>query len=119
MTFVKGASGNPGGQQKDKQFADTLRLVANRNDPDGKKKLLKIAEKLVECAIAGDSWAVAQVADRLDGRPAQESTVNVNNRTLKELSDEEIAARIAELRARGAGASGGDGESPIDSSQLN
>ena len=95
MTFVPGKSGNPGGQQKDRQFADAWRLVANRTEPDGKKKLLKIAEKLVECAINGDSWAIQQFADRTDGKPAQESTINVNNRSLTELADAEIAVRIA------------------------
>ena len=31
-----------------------------------------IAEKLVEQAIAGEGWAIQQVADRIDGKPAQE-----------------------------------------------
>jgi hypothetical protein len=119
MPFVKGQTGNPGGQQKDRQFADALRLVVNRDEVDGKKKLLKIAEKLVECAIAGDSWAVAQVADRLDGRPAQESTINVNSKSLTELADAEIAARIEQLRAGRAGAVRGDDEASFDPSQLN
>jgi glutathione peroxidase len=33
-----------------------------------------IAEKLVEQAIAGEGWAIQQVADRIDGKPAQLST---------------------------------------------
>ena len=35
-----------------------------------------IAEKLVEQAIAGEGWAIQQVADRIDGKPAQEQHVS-------------------------------------------
>ena len=78
-----------------------------------------VAEKLVEQAIAGESWAIQQFADRLDGKPAQESTVTINNQSLTELADAEIAARIAQLRAGGVGATDGNGEASLDPSQLN
>ena len=123
MVFVKGKSGNPAGRslggQSEKQFYEALRIVANRNDADGKKKMMKIAETLVDKAIAGEGWAVCQFADRIDGKPAQESTVNVNTKSLTELTDAEIAARLTALRARGAGATDGDGEPSLDTSQLN
>jgi hypothetical protein len=48
--------------------------------PAGKRKLRRIAEKLVDAALDGQSWAIQQVADRIDGKPAQESTVNVNEK---------------------------------------
>jgi hypothetical protein len=50
------------------------------DDPAGKRKLRRIAEKLVDAALDGQSWAIQQVADRIDGKPAQESTVNVNEK---------------------------------------
>jgi hypothetical protein len=28
----------------------------------------RIAEKLVECALNGEPWAISQVADRIDGK---------------------------------------------------
>ena len=118
--WIKGVSGNPAGRPSEKPFTDALRAALNETDPRTKRRnLVSIAAKLVDCAIAGDAWAVQHVADRLDGKPAQESTVNINNRTLTELADTEIATRIAELRARGAGAVDGDGEASLDSSQLN
>jgi len=118
--WPKGTSGNPLGRRSEKAFADALRAVSNQTDPKTKRKnLLLIAEKLVEQAIAGEGWAIQQFADRLDGKPAQESTVNVRNQSLTELADAEIAARIAQLRAGGAGASDGDGEASLDTSQLN
>jgi len=119
--WVKGVSGNPHGRGADKPFVDALRAALNQTDPKTKRKnLVAIAEKLVECAIDGESWAILQVADRMDGKPHSESTLNVNdNRSLTELADAEIAARIAQLRAGGAGASDGDGEASLDPSQLN
>lgn len=74
MAFEKGQSGNPGGRPKEKAFADALRIAVNvevENEGEKKKKLRLIAERLVAEAMAGESWAVQQVADRLDGKPAQ------------------------------------------------
>ena len=121
MTFVKGKSGNPLGRQSDKPFVDALRAALNQSDPKTKRKsLVVIAEKLVDCAIKGESWAILQVADRLDGKPHSESTLNVNdNRSLTELADAEIVARIEELRAGRTQPVGRDGETEVDSSQLN
>jgi len=121
VTFVAGKSGNPNGRPtKEKTFADALRAALNQIDPKTKRKnLLLVADKLVECAIDGEGWAIQQVADRLDGKPAQETTLNVNNQSLAELADSEIAARIAELRAGRAGAAGGNGEAPVNPDQLN
>ena len=69
-----GQSGNPSGRPREKAFADMLRLALKEPDKDGKLKLRKIAEKLIECAIKGESWAIQQIGDRLDGRPHQEAT---------------------------------------------
>ena len=57
MAFKKGISGNPGGKSREKIFTDALRLELNRIDPNDKekrKKVNKLAEKLVECAIDQD-----------------------------------------------------------------
>ena len=55
-----------------------------------------VVEKLVECAIEGEGWAVMQVADRLDGKPAQESTLNVNDK--RERTDWNISDMVRALR---------------------
>jgi hypothetical protein len=120
MVFKPGQSGNPGGRSAEKEFASALRVALNQIDSKrGRKKLLLVVEKLVDCAVDGESWAVCQVADRLDGKPAQESTVNINTQSLTELADADIAARIAELRAGRVEPAGGNGEAPINSEQLN
>jgi hypothetical protein len=82
MPWKKGQSGNPLGRLPgEKQFADQLRIVlaepVDRNDPQSVRKMRRIAEKLVECAMNGEGWAISQVADRIDGRPKQESDFSI------------------------------------------
>jgi hypothetical protein len=71
MPFEKGKSGNPGGRVKDRAFTDMLRLALNEEDAGGVKKLRRIADKLVASAMAGNPFAIQQIADRLDGKPTQ------------------------------------------------
>lgn len=72
MAWKPGQSGNPRGRLSEKLFADAVRIAVNEEDPiSGKRKLRRIAEKLVELALEGEAWAIQQVADRLDGKPAQ------------------------------------------------
>jgi Family of unknown function (DUF5681) len=77
MAWKKGQSGNPLGRLPgEKQFADQLRIVlaepVDKNDPKSVRKMRRIAEKLVECAMNGEPWAISQVADRIDGKATAE-----------------------------------------------
>ena len=77
MAWKKGQSGNPLGRLPgEKQFADQLRIVlaepVDKNDPKSVRKMRRIAEKLVDCALNGEPWAIAQVADRIDGKATAE-----------------------------------------------
>jgi hypothetical protein len=60
----------------EKQFADQLRIVlaepVDKNDPKSVRKMRRIAEKLAECALNGEPWAISQVADRIDGKATAE-----------------------------------------------
>ena len=67
MPWKKGQSGNPLGRLPgEKQFADQLRIVlaepVDKNDPKSVRKLRRIAEKLAECALNGEPWAISLVA---------------------------------------------------------
>jgi hypothetical protein len=111
MAGVKGKSG-----RKDKDFADAIRLAANTEDPATKKRKLRlIAEKVVELALNGESWAVQQVADRLDGKPAQDTTVTIDDkRDATDWSRAELVSFINDARASRNGApeaEGRDGKS--------
>jgi hypothetical protein len=117
MAFKKGISGNPGGRSGEKIFTDALRLELNRIDPKDKekrKKVNKLAEKLVECAIEDKrSWAFQQIADRLEGKPVQvvDATVD-DHRTVQEFSDAELSAMLR--RRVGATLAESDEERPED-----
>lgn len=56
---------------KEKSFANMLRIAAMSPGKDGEPKLREIAETLVKQAMAGEGWAVKEVADRLDGKVPQ------------------------------------------------
>ena len=117
MAFKKGISGNPGGRSGEKIFTDALRLELNRIDPKDKekrKKVNKLAEKLVECAIEDkQSWAFQQIADRLEGKAAQQIDHNVvDSREISEYSDAELTAILR--RRVGAALAESDEERPED-----
>jgi hypothetical protein len=58
----------PGNQaaKKGKQWFDALRKECVQRDA-----LAKIATAVVDAALAGERWAVEEVANRFDGKPAQ------------------------------------------------
>lgn len=60
---------NSGRKPSEKSFAQALRLALN-SEGEG-VRLRNIAENLVQLAEASEAWAVKEVADRLDGKPAQ------------------------------------------------
>lgn len=62
------------GNKPDKIFRDALLLVLNREDLiDGKKlkKINRLASTLVANGIDGDTQAIKEIRDTVDGRPAQ------------------------------------------------
>ncbi len=56
---------------KEKSFANMLNIAVREQGRTGEPKLRELADKLVECALNGEGWALQQVADRLDGKPPQ------------------------------------------------
>jgi hypothetical protein len=44
----------------------------------------------LEKARSGDMAAIKELADRLDGRPAQDSRVSIEHRRAEELTNEEL-----------------------------
>jgi hypothetical protein len=74
MVFQPGNRANPGGRPKEKKFTEALRVALNDEvEKDGQKvtKLRVIADRLIAEAMAGEGWAIQQVADRIEGKPPQ------------------------------------------------
>lgn len=69
MPWQPGQSGNPEGPVKAKRFYAALDRAIVQEDG---KRLRTAAEKLLDLAAAGESWAMQMLADRLDGKPSQE-----------------------------------------------
>ena len=93
MAWKKGQSGNPLGRLPgEKQVADQLRIVlaepVDKNDPKSVRKLRRIAEKLAECALNGEPWAISQVADRIDGKVTAEIQTEQMHRYVVEMPPE-------------------------------
>ncbi len=109
MAWKKGQSGNPGGRGTEKAFAEMVRLACYADD---RKRLRNIAEKLVALAEQGEAWAVQQVADRLDGKPAQESTVTIEKRDATDWTRDELVAFLNNARNGSAGAAEATGRGP-------
>lgn len=64
-----GQSGNPSGGAKIKRFFSTLERACVQEDY---KRLRATAEKLLDAGASGEPWAVQMLADRYDGKPAQQ-----------------------------------------------
>lgn len=73
MPFVPGQSGNPAGTKREPKFAAAVdRAILQDNG----ERLRQAAEKLLELAAQGEAWAVKELADRLDGKPAQAVSIS-------------------------------------------
>lgn len=93
MPFEKGKSGNPGGRSRRTLVTDAIvrELNAAAEDGDG-IKARALAKTLVKRAIEGDTRAADIVLERVEGKAEQ--TINVR-RTIREFTDEELAAIAA------------------------
>ena len=60
--------GNQNATKQQRQFNNALQRAIAQDDG---KRLRGAAEKLLDLADAGESWAVRELADRLDGKPHQ------------------------------------------------
>lgn len=72
MVFKPGQTGNPGGRGTEKEWRDALRLAIARATQGDKRGINRLADKLVEMALAGDGWALGEIGNRLDGKSHQQ-----------------------------------------------
>ena len=70
----------PRGTWSDKEWRDAIRKAVHGIDKDtGEKKIRLLAERLVFSALGGDTAALREIGDRLDGKPQQSVDVAVTD----------------------------------------
>lgn len=60
--------GNTNSSKDNRMWRNTINRAIAQGKPD---RLRAIANKLLEAAEAGESWAIKELGDRLDGKAAQ------------------------------------------------
>lgn len=110
MAGVKGRSGTNKG--KDKPFTDALRMEIAAAGEDHKalrliaRNLINLAQKEELAALP----AINAIADRLDGKPAQETTLHVEDkREPTDWTRDELVAFLGDASASGRGTAEKDG----------
>ena len=73
-----------GSMNREKPFNEALQIALKRDT----RRLPRIAEKLAEKAEEGDLAAIREIADRLDGKPAQ--VIDRRDVPIEQLSDAEL-----------------------------
>lgn len=101
-----------GSPNKDKPFAEALRMEIAAAGEDH-KALRKIARNLISLAQKEELAAlpaINAIADRLDGKPAQESTVTIDDkRDATDWTRDELVAFLSDNAAGSSGAPKAEG----------
>jgi hypothetical protein len=72
VTFKPGQSGNPKGPPKRaKLFTQALLISLKKTDENDVEAIQRIADKLVAQGLTGDTQAIKEIADRVDGKVPQ------------------------------------------------
>ena len=61
---------------KNKPWAEALKRAMARYDGGKVNALNLIADQTVTLAVNGESWAIREIAERMDGKSAQSVTLN-------------------------------------------
>ncbi len=87
---------------KGREFQEALRYALINYEGNGVKRkgaLKAVAMKLIDNAVVdGDISAIKEIADRMDGKAHQSTTVNVEDN--RDLGIDELRQRIADLDSR-------------------
>ena len=78
MALRGGQARNSNAESKRPFWAAVCRVLATRSGSRKIEALDEIAERLVNAALAGEQWALKEVADRLDGKALQQIQAEVS-----------------------------------------
>lgn len=68
MSAVPGSTNRADG----KRFQLAVQAALERQGKDKWEALTDVAEKLVQAALNGEGWAIKEIADRIEGKAAQQ-----------------------------------------------
>jgi hypothetical protein len=95
-------------------FFRTALLMELKSKGQDMPELRQIARKCIDRALEDQSWAIKEIWDRLDGKPAQSATTDVNEkRSALDWTTQELVDFLNERTGRADGAAQeeeGDGE---------
>jgi hypothetical protein len=91
--------GQPGNNNGGKSRAWEAAL--RRHFTQNPQKLAQIALVVADAALSGESWAVKEIGDRLDGKPVQQVDLSTgDNHNPRDLSDAELLDVIRQQSAK-------------------
>jgi hypothetical protein len=96
-SWKPGQSGNPRGRPPtEATYSNALREELAKIDPvTGRKNVHVIAEIAVARAKAGEPWAVSHIANRLEGLPTANMTIETRRDSISQYTDAELEELIA------------------------
>lgn len=65
--------GNQNAAKENRRWSEVLNRAIAQDDG---KRLRDAAEKLLDQAAKGEAWAIRELADRLDGKPKQQTEIS-------------------------------------------
>ena len=98
------AGGAPKGNTnatKTRVWAEAIDKVLKQSDDGKHAELRKLAEKLVEMAIAGDMQAMKEIGDRVDGKSLA-SIELTGSLQISDMTDAQLDKRLNELNESSA-----------------
>lgn len=87
-------AGSPIKHERNRLVREAIMRALEKGGQPAEEALIPMAEKFIEQAKAGDVASFKEIADRLDGKPAQQVDMTVHRGDPKELSEDELK-RIA------------------------
>ncbi len=102
---MPGTIGNQNARRA-KELRDALNYVLNNFENSAVKKgqaLRKIGRKLVKMGLAGNLAAIKEIGDRIDGKPAQTTILQDDNRQdVEDYNIDELKQILTDLRSADA-----------------
>lgn len=93
---MAGAPSDNQNAREGRRWREAIRRALSRAAGDIDRGLDRIADRLVARAATGDAWAIDHLAERMDGKPDQKATLQVDHI----VHDQRVRETREELRSK-------------------